>query len=390
MNKLPSLPRLASALFLGGGVLAVASCGSRTGLFGTDDLGGLLDGSGRFDGPTRPPDAASDAPVKCTPGRFVFERAVPQLMFVLDRSGSMAFALDGRQPDSRGNLPPGVLSRWKVLHNGLTSAITPFDKTIAMGAKFYPEVEGPDPDIDTGCLTEVGVGIAPAPGNAKSILDVFDTTGPLGGTPTAEALRIAAQYLSGARGVARTMILATDGEPNCNAGLNQFNCICTATLPNGTEVCTQADTGEPCLDDQRTINVVKGIFESQKIPVYVVGIGGTAPRIISVLDNMAVAGGRPKATSPRYFSVQTAIEMNDALAAISASVAKCTYLTPSAPTDPSAISVEIGGVSIPRDPTRTNGWDWVDQAYGTLAFFGTACELASASNPTIGGVVRCD
>lgn len=374
------------AFLLGSGVLLVASCGSRTGLFGEDGASLSPDGS-RTETSTIDRDAGGDGPVKCTPGRFAFDLAIAQLMFVIDRSGSMAFALDGTQPSSRGNLPPGVLSRWEVLHNGLTSAITPFDTTIAMGAKFYPEVQSEDPDVDTSCATDVGVGIAPAPGNASTILTVFDTTEPLGGTPTSEAIRIAAQYLSGARGVARTIIVATDGEPNCNADLDQFSCICTAKLPNGTEVCKEAEDGSQCLDDRRTIGIVKGIFDNQKIPVYVIGIGGSA---LTVLDNMAVAGGRPKPTAPRYYSVQTAAEMNEALASISGSVAKCTYLTPSAPTDPTAISVEIDGLPIPRDPTHTNGWDWVDQAYGTLAFFGTACDLASGTTPSIGGVVRCD
>lgn len=386
MNRARAASRKAvSAFLLGSGVLLVASCGSRTGLFG-EDSASLPDGS-RSETSTIDRDASGDGPVKCTPGRFAFDLAIAQLMFVIDRSGSMSFALDGTQPNSRGNLPPGVLSRWKVLHNGLTSAITPFDKTIAMGAKFYPEVQSEDPDVDTSCATDVGVGIAPAPGNASAILTVFETTEPLGGTPTSEAIRIAAQYLSGARGVARTIIVATDGEPNCNADLDQFSCICTAKLPNGTEVCKQAEDGSQCLDDRRTVGIVKGIFDNQKIPVYVIGIGGSAS---TVLDSLAVAGGRPKPATPRYYSVQTAAEMNEALASISGSVAKCTYLTPSAPTDPAAISVEIDGLPIPRDPTRTNGWDWVDQAYGSLAFFGTACDLASGTKPSISGVVRCD
>jgi hypothetical protein len=40
-----------------------------------------------------------------------------------------------------------------------------------------------------------------------------------------------------------------------------------------------------------------------------------------------------------------------------------------------------------------NGWDWVDQAFGTLAFFGPACLAASGGTTTassVTGVVRCD
>jgi len=384
--------RLASAVVFGAALVLVASCGSRTGLFGgIDDIPDVPDGATTMDSPSLP-DARPDGAVACTPGRFAFSRAIAQLMFVIDRSGSMAFSLDGIQPNPVGGLPTGVLSRWQVLHNGLTKAIVPFDNTIAMGAKFYPEVSPPGPgDSDDGCLTDVGVGLAPAPGNAKQILDVFDTTMPLGGTPTSEAIRLAAQYLSTARGVARTMIVATDGAPNCNADLDQESCLCTVMLPNGTNVCKGAENGQNCLDDRRTISVVKDIFDTQKIPVYVIGIGGAEqPAFLRVLDDLAVAGGRPKPTSPKHYSVQTEAEMNAALASISSSVAQCTFLTPSAPTDPSAITVEIDGKRIARDTTHTNGWDWVDQAYGTLAFFGSACDAASKQNPEISGVIRCD
>ncbi|MBX3187439.1 MAG: VWA domain-containing protein [Labilithrix sp.] len=382
--------RVATASILGAGMIVVASCGSRTGLFGVDALpdGAAIDGSARDRNDP-------DAPVKCTPGRFTFDLAIAQLMFVVDRSGSMSFALDGTQPGGFG-LPPGVLSRWEVLRDGLAKSITPYDTQIAMGAKFYPEEGGSDPnDPDDGCRTDLGVAIAPAPGNARAILDVFTTSTPIGGTPTSEAIRLAAQYITGTRGVARTMVVATDGAPNCNGALNPDTCTCTARRPNGSPTCPSDQSGHNCLDDLRTIGVIRNIFDNQKIPVYVIGIGGSEqPAFIKALDDMAVAGGRAKPASPKFYNVQTATEMDDALASISSSVAGCTYLTPSAPLDPNAISVEIDGVAVPRDPTRQNGWDWVDQAYGTLAFFGSACDAASKGvtgvTPKIGGVVRCE
>ena len=167
-------------------------------------------------------DGPPDGAVACTPGRFTLDLAIAQLMFVIDRSGSMAFSLDGKQPDRFGNLPPGVLSRWDTLRDALFQTITPFDNELAMGAKFYPEESPPGPSpADEACRTDVGVGIAPARGNVKDIINVFDTTDPNGGTPTAEAIRLAAQYIAGTRGVARTMIVATDGAPNCNGDLDQ-------------------------------------------------------------------------------------------------------------------------------------------------------------------------
>lgn len=378
--------RIVALSILGAG--ALAACGSRTGLFGVDAQNDLTDGGPSTDGRT---DAPPDGPIKCMPGRFTFELATAQLMFVIDRSGSMAFSLDGRVPDSAGHLPPGVSSRWDTLRDALFQTITPFDGQLAMGAKFFPEegTVGPAP-ADEACRTDVGVGIAPARGHVKDIINVFDTTIPNGGTPTSEAVRLAAQYLAGARTVARTMILATDGAPNCNGSLDKRRCTCTAVSGN----CNRADGQYNCLDDGRTIQTVRDVFQTMKIPVYVIGIGSTErPEFLKVLDDMAVAGGRPRPSAPLHYNVQTAAEMKAALATISDSIAKCTYLTPSAPTDPNAITVEIDGAAISRDPTHMNGWDWVDQAYGTLAFFGSACTAASAGATmasSVTAVVRCD
>jgi hypothetical protein len=374
------------------GLVAVASCGSRTGLFGVDDGANTLPDGAPLTDAQALSDAQPDGFVPCMPGTFTFVLATAQLMFVIDRSGSMAFSVDGQMPTRGGGLPPGVSSRWDTLREALFQTITPLDNELAIGAKFFPE---PPPvpqsgDPEEQCATDMGVGIPPARGNVASIINVFDTTDPGGGTPTEEAIRLAAQYLSTTRGVARTIVLATDGAPNCNSALDNFTCVCTGAA----NTCADPTTGPyQCLDDQRTVAAVKDVFDNQNIPVYVIGIGGTErPEFLQVLDDMAVAGGRPRATTPKHYNVQSETELQDALQSISDSIAKCTYLTPSAPTDPNAITVQIGGVTIPRDPTHMNGWDWVDKAFGELAFFGASCTAASMSTATataVTGVVTC-
>lgn len=359
-------------------LLSSASCGSKTGLFGPEGQGLLPDGAPP-DGPTQ-----VDGQVPCVPGEFDLDLARAQLMFVLDRSGSMAFTLDGRRDQPRSQW------RWTILRNALEDTIVGFDQQMQMGAKFYPEPMTLDQATDPAfsCRTESGVGIGPKLNNANAIIDVFDTTEPLGGTPTAEAVRLAAQFVTGSRSVARTIVLATDGEPNCNGDLDENSCICTNQSGN----CRGNDRFRfSCLDDTRTIDAIRQVADVQKVPVYVIGIGNTfRPEYLGVLEDMAIAGGRPRAQSPRYYSVQTSAEMSAAFTAIRDSIAKCTYLTPSSPVDPDAISVEIDGVTIPRDPTRQNGWDWVDQSFGEMAFFGTACDRAQTGAAKVTGVVSCE
>lgn len=390
----PSAPAaLLSAIAVVGGaaILTGAGCGSRTGLFGVD-LEAAADAS--TDRTPSTTDASGGGPIACTPGRFAFDLASAQIMFVIDRSGSMNFSLDGQQPSQQGSLPPGVRSRWEELRDALYATILPFDQSLAIGVKFYPEEHPRGSPADVACSTDVGVGIAPARGNTQVILDAFDETGPNGGTPTAEAVRLAARYLTETRGLSRVIIIATDGAPNCNEALNGATCVCTAVAtPALPAPCLAGSNGQyNCLDDERAIGAIREIAEVQQIPVYVVGIGGTEkPEFLEVLDEMAVAGGRARPTVPRHYNVQSAAALRDAFSEIQSTVARCTYLTPSAPDDPSAIDVEIDGVPIPHDPSRQNGWDWADRAYGTMTFFGSACVLATMQGaPTVSGVVRCE
>jgi len=376
---------LGSALAVGGLLVAMVSCGSRTGLFGPDS--DFFTGDAAREATA---DAGPDGVVACVPGRFTFELALTQLMFVVDRSRSMRFTLEG------ADIVPRRMWRWTLLQNALRGTIVSFDEQIAMGAKFFPEVLSPsDTSAQRSCRTETGIGIAPARGNAQAILDVFDATIPLGGTPTAEAIRSAASFLTQTRSTSRTIVLATDGAPNCNGDLDGDTCVCTAVSSNGLPVsCAGGTRNYSCLDDGHTIATIREATEDLKIPVYVIGIGGLEqPEFLKVLDAMAVAGGRPLPGPTRHYNVQSESELTVALETIRDSVAKCTYLTPSAPTDPNKISVEIDGMSIPRDQTKTNGWDWIDQAFGELAFFGPACTLAQGADgppAVVTGVVTCD
>ena len=337
------------------------------------------DRDARMDAPADVSMDVIEEPIGCIPGTFTFSLATPQLMFVLDRSGSMNFLLTSNMP-----APAGQPSRWDVLESSLSQVITPFSSQIAMGARFFPAASATDTEPFACIQDGPAQTIAPALGNASTILDVFPTTTPIGGTPTAVALQQAAQELSSSRAVARAMVVATDGAPNCNSSLDGNTCTCTSASSAG---CRGVNGGTNCLDNVRTVQTITDIFTNRKIPVYVIGIG-VIGNFGSTLNAMAVAGGRPRNGSPRYFPAETPAEMTAAFTAVRDSVAKCSYITPSSPHDPNAITVEVNGILITRDPTHTNGWDWIDQDFGHLQLFGSACALASATN--VSGTITCD
>jgi hypothetical protein len=54
-------------------------------------------------------------------------------------------------------------------------------------------------------------------------------------------------------------------------------------------------------------------------------------------------------------------------------VVSCVFdLHPGADVDPTEVNLYIGGELVPRDPSHTDGWDYVDA--DTVEFFGPACE----------------
>lgn len=359
---------------------------ARTGLI--SDLDEVTDGSVLRDARTDRTvneDAEVVKPKSCVPGDFAFDRASSQVLFVIDRSGSMRFSLDGTQQS-----PPDSQSRWRTLQRALTPLLRGLESSTSQGATFFP---GPQDDLDpeaTACLVPTSVAVPASLNSAQPILDVFNRSEPRGGTPTAEAVRAAAGFLSAAerRYVARFLVIATDGAPNCNANnpVDPRFCVCTSADPRA---CTQALDVQNCLDADNTVQAIDDALKNVKVPSYVIGIGSSNQGAFeATLDRMAEAGGRAKPQTPKYLQATTEAELNIALDTIRSAVSKCVFVTPSRPDDADAIVVNVNGVSVSRDTTRTNGWDWLDQEYGALSFYGAACEAITAAS-AVGGTVTC-
>ncbi len=134
-------------------------------------------------------------------------------------------------------------------------------------------------------------------------------------------------------------------------------------------------------------------YAARGVPTYVIGLDSqTLPAERMALSEMARAGGRPNTTpgQPAYYQAERVDEVNAAFASIARSIVKCSLATPSRPTDPGAIEVQIDGVTVPRDASHSNGWDWNDPSFGQLALFGAACDrLADPAARAVAIVHSC-
>ncbi|MGF1467289.1 MAG: hypothetical protein ACFCGT_14275 [Sandaracinaceae bacterium] len=380
LGRLVPLPYLAILSVLAAAP-ALVGCGAKTGLHLPDAE--LPDDAGQ--------DAGLDEGPICRPAPLPLDQRGAEVLFVIDRSNSMNNSLDGDP-----NPLPGEPRRWDLLADALAFALSDTNMLLAVGGAFYPTfVESPQ-GPEEACEVESRVDLAPARGNADRLLEVFTTTGPAGGTPTAEGLRSALRYFdrNPSVDVPRFVVLATDGGPNCNPEVVEPTGVC--------EVCT----GEPrlcdpnvvgefwaynCLDEERTLAVIGDLAVDRSIPVYVIGIDDpNRADLADVLDRMAVRGGRPRDVPGErlFYSVREPEDLRGALDEITGSIALCTFTLSGAPAPEDRVEVAFGDEPVARDTTRIEGWDFTAPDRSEITLYGGACARASTGEMPA-AVVAC-
>jgi hypothetical protein len=308
------------------------------------------------------PDAKVDTHLGCTPDTVTLSRARPTVMFVLDRSTSMA---------TRMNNGRGAQTRWEALASALSTVLPPVDKSLAIGALLFPDLSTSTPN----CSVPTQAELPPATGNVTNLTRLMNAYPPDGSTPTASAIDVAARYLLSLRTAttARALVLATDGGPDCNAGLNPRTCHCLTTTGNSGCASTLQ-----CLDDDRTVQTIAGYHE-QGLPTYVIGLGNQGDaELDDALNAMAIAGGRPQRDGgPSFYPTSSSEDLNAALSAIRDQVGACTYLTSAIPDHDGAMVIHQGGAEIPPEQ-----WTWGDKSNGEILLLGDACQALSNSQPS--------
>ena len=291
----------------------------------------------------------------------------PNMYFVLDRSGSMA----------EGN-------KWGQVRTTVIEIFRGLGPRANFGATLFPgyaqsQCAGPIEILPISPGDPVGADDGPT---TLKMLSQTQTP-PSGGTPTAAALRAVFQTLSSAKGKT-FVILATDGAPNCN---NASPCTLAQCMPNienfpgcpptGPSCCEPPDgTPESCLDSSATTSAVAAL-KAAGIPVYVIGLPGTAT-YASLLDSLAVSGGTALPTSPKYYRVDStdSAPLLATLKKISAKiVATCEFKLTKAPTDPNLVNVYLDEVVLPQE--AVNGWK-IDGP--TVTLLGSACQKVLAGD----------
>jgi hypothetical protein len=270
----------------------------------------------------------------------------PDLLVVLDRSGSMS--------SPPATFPPTFTPKWTSMKNGLNTVVQAKDQQIKFGLLEFPSND----DCAADSSMEVQIGL----GSSGAFASYFNTRQPNGNTPAPIALAGALAHYNSipVNPAGRFVLFATDGEPNCSAG--------DAASETVAAVSALANAG---------------------IPTYVLGFGQFAGN--TVLNDAAVAGLKPKPGATKFYEATNAAELDMALQAIAGGVIvpSCTYALASAPPVPDDVTVTVNGMTVPRSPSHTDGWDYYPDDM-TITFFGSYCAtIMGGAMTTVNFVYGC-
>jgi hypothetical protein len=295
--------------------------GAAGGTAGSVSSPGGVDANATADGPS----AGTD--VNCGFETHKLARIPPEVLLILDRSESMGDPVPGSQNN-----------RWTEMTNAIYGVLAQSNGQVSWGLKTFPTT----PKCNVGPGVEVPISAA-STNVASTIMQSPFQVG--NGTPTADAVTNGAAYMQSRTTTnPKYLLLATDGIPTC-------------TIAKGP---TQS---------------VAAIAQAKAagLPTFVLGIATSGTTADTTLNDMATAGGEPRAGTPLYYPATNGKEIADALTQITTSLASCSFALDKAPPSPDDVAVNVGPTRVPRDKTQTNGWDY-EMGTMTVRVFGPSCD----------------
>jgi Mg-chelatase subunit ChlD len=266
--------------------------------------------------------------------------APPSVMLVVDRSGSM-------------------YDRWDEAIDAVDALVQQVGNTMRLGLTLYPAASG------CGVASEPQVPIGPA--SEVGILEALRTAGTGGSTPMGRAMSAVTDYLERTPQPGEVnVVLVADGKPS--------------------DTCLEDCEGCDCLDND-SCSICADLIACTQLEVskHVVELAGTGVRTWVIgyeggfgasdfLASLAEAGGTAGEGPTPFFDAGDGTALGRILSDIAGSVETCTADV----VEPAGYGypvVTLDGVTVPRDPNRVRGWDWLDS--DTIRLYGDACDLAS-------------
>jgi len=304
------------------------------------------------------------------------EQVAPDILIVLDRSGSM-------NPGSNDTMT----DRWTGSRNAIIASTAQYDDQIRFGLMAFPD--------DGSCGSEdVAVQVkAMAAADIASALSSMDASG---STPTPGAIKRAHEVIgssvAGPDEVVRpkVVLLVTDGAPTCDAagGIGGLPPECTFGSPTFDLAACQAALSMMAGDPALVKSVVDEItaMSSEGTRTFVIGFQTAGTSFSGNLDQMAAAGGT---SMNKHTSVSSEAELNQVLDTLIGKAVSCTFVLDEAPPDPSYVLVTVDGEQI--NYNQADGWT-LSADGKKVTIQGKACETLQSGEEqhTLGVEVKCE
>jgi hypothetical protein len=331
----------------------------------------------------------------------------PNVMLVIDRSGSMVEPIDEScqcdNPASMatcctgdgfcGQFDPSSPNdcKWKDLITALadpnSGLVQKYQANIRFGVTIFPQ----GPDCQAGVVVQ-----EPAEMNFSAIAGALGAQGPGGGTPTANTLNIVGADPNMTDPLRSSYaLLVTDGVPNCNAA-NGPKC---AACVNGTLACsgpvsdagtslycnttpglpqTSCDIpgtpGGQCLDGDGLVAAVAALHK-EGVPTAVLGLGSEVAYhdAFTVLNAAAYAGGLARQGSTAFYPANSTAALASFLDTLVAAIPQCKFLLAEA-VPASGLVVMLDGTEVAAD--GQDGYVY-NQSLSLVSFEGSTCRVYS-------------
>jgi hypothetical protein len=337
-----------------------------------------LDGGIVRDGAMSSPDLNCGAITKTS------SKLPPDILIVLDRSGSMNESYNGTScgAGGTGGRPGGGTncgadSKWAKVVPAITQVVSETDTEVNWGLKFFPESMGGAGMDACAVSNNADVTVGPSKGAAiqTAIMGSTQANGGVAtgynGTPTRNAANGAAGYLQTLTDTnPKFILLATDGVPTCpEPGV-------TDASPGAIAAVQAAKTAG--------------------YSTFVVGIAtANSAAADATLSGMATAGGLARAATPTYYPVTNADDLAAAIRTLVGVAATCSFQVGPTPTSDGTTSLDKidvfgDGVPIQRDMTHANGYDYKDASMQQIEVHGPLCDqIKSGAIKDVTVTFRC-
>lgn len=325
---------------------------------------------------------------------------VPDVLFLVDRSGSMLQPLNPADPMCRGcttNCPAGCTLRSTALLSTADRFFSTNSTAGRYGLVLFPS------NASCGAPTQVA---SPLPMSddpsvlsmmASATMTQLRSASFSGGTPTSQALQFSLANTGVANETKRDhfLVLVSDGLPNCNP-MNANSCMSPQDCQCTTGQCSGQNCTLGCLDRQATLDALL-FARSKDVRTLVIGFAndvnqGGAPQLFDELGRAGVplacptagrsecgAGNpcRPDGTCTRAYSNELGAGFERVAELIKRSKA-CRWTLERPVAYEPGFEVRVNGLIVPKGDTG-----WLAEGPGTVRFGGSVCEVLAQPNAQV-------